>query len=43
MMAPKTALDSIHAGRVYCFYDQYRICFTAEGNHFYDVEIVDYH
>ena len=23
--------------------DQYRICFTAEGNHFYDVEIVDYH
>ena len=23
--------------------DQYRICFTAEGNDFYDVEIVDYH
>ena len=22
---------------------QYRICFKAEGNHFYDVEIVDYH
>lgn len=23
--------------------DQYRICFIADGNHFYDVEIVDYH
>ncbi len=23
--------------------DQYRICFSAEGNNFYDVEIVDYH
>ena len=23
--------------------DQYRICFTAEGNNFTDVEIVDYH
>ena len=23
--------------------DQYRICFTVEGNNFYDVEIVDYH
>ena len=23
--------------------DQYRICFEADGNNFYDVEIVDYH
>ena len=23
--------------------DQYRICFRAEGNNYYDVEIVDYH
>ena len=23
--------------------DQYRICFTMEGNNFYNVEIVDYH
>ena len=23
--------------------DQYRICFTVEGNNFFDVEIVDYH
>ena len=23
--------------------DQYRICFTADGNDFLDVEIVDYH
>lgn len=23
--------------------DQYRICFRADGNNFYDVEIVDYH
>lgn len=23
--------------------DQYRICFKADGNIFYDVEIVDYH
>lgn len=23
--------------------DQYRVCFRAEGNSFYDVEIVDYH
>jgi len=23
--------------------DQYRICFKADGNNFYDVEIVDYH
>jgi len=23
--------------------DQYRICFQADGNNFYDVEIVDYH
>ena len=23
--------------------DQYRICFQAEGNNFYNVEIVDYH
>ena len=23
--------------------DQYRICFRAEGNNFYEVEIVDYH
>ena len=23
--------------------DQYRICFTAEGNNFFHVEIVDYH
>ncbi len=23
--------------------DQYRICFSNEGNSFYDVEIVDYH
>ena len=23
--------------------DQYRICFRADGNCFYDVEIVDYH
>ena len=23
--------------------DQYRICFSAMGNRFYDVEIVDYH
>ena len=23
--------------------DQYRICFEVEGNHFYNVEIVDYH
>lgn len=22
---------------------QYRICFRSDGNHFYDVEIVDYH
>ena len=24
-------------------YDQYRICFRAEDNNFFDVEIVDYH
>ena len=23
--------------------DQYRICFTVEGNNFFNVEIVDYH
>ena len=23
--------------------DQYRICFTVDGNNFFDVEIVDYH
>ena len=23
--------------------DQYKICFTVEGNNFFDVEIVDYH
>lgn len=23
--------------------DQYRICFEADGNNFYNVEIVDYH
>ena len=23
--------------------DQFRICFSVEGNNFYDVEIVDYH
>lgn len=23
--------------------EKYRICFRAEGNRFYDVEIVDYH
>lgn len=23
--------------------DQYRICFRTDGNHFYEVEIVDYH
>lgn len=23
--------------------DQYRICFSMEGNNFYNVEIVDYH
>lgn len=23
--------------------DKYRICFYADGNHFSDVEIVDYH
>ena len=23
--------------------DQYRICFSVDGNKFYDVEIVDYH
>ena len=23
--------------------DQYRICFSQEGNHFHNVEIVDYH
>lgn len=23
--------------------DQYRVCFKAEGNNFYEVEIVDYH
>ena len=23
--------------------NQYRICFKEDGNHFYDVEIVDYH
>ena len=23
--------------------DQYRICFTVEGNNFFDVEIVEYH
>ena len=23
--------------------DQFRICFTFEGNNFYEVEIVDYH
>ena len=26
-----------------CINDQYRICFTVEGNNFFDVEIVDYH
>ncbi len=23
--------------------DQYRICFTVDGNEFFNVEIVDYH
>ncbi len=23
--------------------DQYRICFTVDGNNFYDAEVVDYH
>ena len=23
--------------------DQYRICFTVDGNSFYDLEIIDYH
>ena len=23
--------------------DQYRICFRADGNNFYEIEIVDYH
>jgi len=44
---PANHLESLHGDRMGQYSirinDQYRICFTAEGTNFYNVEIVDYH
>ena len=44
---PANRLEALHGDRAGQYSirinDQFRICFTIKGNHFYDVEIVDYH
>ena len=44
---PANRLEALHGDREgqnsIRINDQYRICFVADGNRFYDVEIVDYH
>lgn len=44
---PANRLEALHGDREGQYSirinDQYRICFAADGNSFYEVEIVDYH
>ena len=44
---PANRLEPLHGDREGQYSirinDQYRICFTVEGNNFFHVEIVDYH